>query len=151
MIELSELTSVGDTETLPGFTISPFDLQSYAIVENHLKSQHLARMAEATASLPEQDATAMRRSAEATVASGAFAFGGPLFEKRVVEYTMLPFLLWVSLRITDAKISKQQAAALITRQNYAPIREAVLDAMGCGAKKNNWLQPTKPATDQPTG
>lgn len=141
MSTLSDLTSTGRTDVLPGYEISPFNLSAFAEVEMELGARHLATAALAAARLPEKEAAETRRVADATVQAGAFQFGKQVYDAAVQQTLMTPFLTWVSIKIKMPGVKRQEIENLITPENVWTVRKPVLEAMGYRFKDPNAQTP----------
>jgi hypothetical protein len=133
MSELEKLTAAGNTDALPGHTISPPGLADLAQAEAHFGRAHIADAAACAAGLDTDVRDVAIDKATARVARREFNYYGNSFKLSAEHF---PFLLWLSLRVENPKITQAQAAALITPENQPIVTKAVLDVWGFDTGKN---------------
>jgi hypothetical protein len=149
--ELAKLTAAPREDILPGYKLWPAGLLDYAVVEEHLARQHLTLAASASVGLPDDVASLLIHAATDDVAAGRFKYGRAAFDAHVNPKSMTPFLLHVLLRREHARITRDQAAALITPDNEADVRRGVLELFGYAFGPANQAQEKKAEAETGTG
>ncbi len=151
MSELEKLTAAGNTDALPGHTISPPGLKEIGEAEAHFGRCHIADAAASAIGLDTEVRDVAIDKATARVARREFNYYGPSFRLCCLSAEHFPFLLWLSLRIENAKITQAQAAALVTPENQPIVTKAVLDVWGFDTGKNVGAGGANPSQIQSTG
>jgi len=148
MSVLGDLTAAGNSELLPGHTLSVPRLLEWAEAEQEAQRQYLWAVADAAAALGGTARETMYSRAVDNLKSCPFAFGSAAFDAWATSAGALPFLLWLSLRIKEPRITRTQAAELLVQHDARQIMPAVLDLWGYRVQKKAPTHP--PASAAPS-
>jgi hypothetical protein len=151
MSDLEKLTAAGNTDALPGHTISPPGLREIGEAEAHFGRSHIADAAASAAGLDTDVRDVAIDKATARVARREFNYYGNTFKLCCLSAEHFPFLMWLSLRVEKPKITQAQAAALITPENQPIVTKAVLDVWGFDTGKNAEAGEAKQSQSKSTG
>lgn len=149
--ELAKLTASPRTDVLPGYTLSPAALADFAQTEAELARAHIATAGAAAVELPDRIGKMIIEAATDDVAAGRFKFGRPAFDAHVVSTTLLPFLLFLTLKREHPATTRTQAEKLITPANEATVSRAVLELFGYNFDKPKAGAPKKEEGASGTG
>jgi hypothetical protein len=140
------------TDVIEGYTLSVPPAIDFAECEEEFQRLHNAKILGA---VDPDDAGAYRQALQFCSDHAElreFAYNAPKFNRRCFDLPVAPFLAYLSLRVKHPTMTRQQARALITDQNLASVRVAVLELLGFpmskppteGAPKNGEAAPTPP-------
>lgn len=133
------MLGVTNPDVIPGYELSPLDLDQVAAVEKHLEAQHLHTAELESVEMTAKQRQAIRQQASAAVATGLFCFGSPVFNKRMKAISLTPFLLWINLRIAKPGLTLLETKSLLKTasdglfhrsQKFWNIHLAVLEVWG---------------------
>lgn len=130
MSQLSDLVGAGLSDVLPEYTLSPWSLCEYGDAEVEFTREHIRNAAIAGQGLPPEVAKMLIDAAMSDAVKSAFVWGRIEFDRRLLATSTLPFRLWLSLRQSHPKLTREQAAALLTRENAANVNRAILELLG---------------------
>jgi len=147
MSVLTDLTAAGDSATIPGHVLSPPRLLEWAEAEQEAQRQYLWAVADAAAGLHNATRDAMYLRAVDNLKTSPFAFGSAAFDAWATSASALSFLLWMSLRIKQPRLTRAQAAELLVQHDARRIMSAVLDLWGYRVQKK---APARPPSDVPS-
>jgi hypothetical protein len=148
---LGDLTAAGNSEIIPGHVLSVPRLLEWAEAEQEAQRQYLWTVADAAAALGAPARDAMYTRAVDNLKSSPFSFGSAAFDAWATSAGALPFLLWLSLRIKEPRMTRAQAAELLARQDARQIMAAVLDLWGYRVQKKAPARPQPAPGGQSTG
>lgn len=151
MSVLTDLTAAGDSEIIPGHVLSVPRLLEWAEAEQEAQRQYLWIVADAAAGLPAAAREAMYVRAVDNLKSCPFAFGSASFDAWATSAGAMPFLVWMSLRIKQPRLTRAQAAELLIQHDARRIMSAVLDLWGYRVQKKAPPRPPAPPADPSTG
>jgi hypothetical protein len=151
MSVLGDLTAAGDSEIIPGHTLCVPRLLEWAEAEQEAQRQYLWTIAEAASALGAPARDAMYQRAVDNLKSSPFSFGSSAFDAWATSAGALPFLLWLSLRASEPRMTRAQAAELLIQQDAKRIMPAVLELWGYRLQKKAPARHAAPSESPSTG
>lgn len=124
-----------------GMVFKKFRLRDYATVEKRIREDFLATAIAAAEKASPAMQDRILNLAIAQLKDGHLRYGRRGFDEQAQSVTMLPFLLWVALRITDPEMEESEIDELLTPENESRIYWKVMAQMGYEPKKE---EPKKP-------
>jgi hypothetical protein len=118
------------TDVLSNHTLSPFPLVALGEMEDEFNRNHCADLITISlAADPESWEKAMEFASE-ILKTRPVAFGTEAFDLRALSNSSLPLMFFLSLRVTEPKVTRTDAKALLTDENFLPVRTALLEFLG---------------------
>lgn len=126
------------TDVIPGRTIVQSDLEQIQEVETYLAAMH-RKSALIDVGMRASQQNAAAKQADAMVLVGMFSYGSPVFDKAIQRVTILPFLLYVNLKVTPPSITFEETKELLSgltegkgikHPKFWEIRGVLLNAWG---------------------
>jgi hypothetical protein len=130
MSELSKLTGAGNTTALPGYTLSPPGLRELGEAESEFARSYLADVTAGAKDSDPETRKSVLKEATLLVANSHFNYYGVGFGLACMSARHIPFLVWLAARINKPDLTREQAEALLTRENEPAISRVVLEIMG---------------------
>ena len=149
--ELKDMLATPDTNTLPGYTLTPLRVMDMPLLRDRFDATYLAICEKASATMGKR-AEAFMDQAHRLIANGLFAEWTPEFKRQILSRGHLPFILWLEIREKHPNISEQFCRTLITRDNWDAVQGAAIELTGAIPVKKNVFQSkdqekTPPADD----
>lgn len=135
MPAVSEIIPVPRTDIIPGYTLCPFTIESFAQAEAEFARKHLEIVAAAAETATDRIAGLMLETANRLVADKHFAYGSRGFNLCAFNPISLAYLLYLTMGIKHPKATLQQAQALIpnfklNQAAFDKIQNGVLELIG---------------------
>jgi hypothetical protein len=144
----------GRSDVLPGYTISPLTLTSLAELEDEFARRHVAKLVGGATLVDGADWERAMRLASDETRRTRFAPGTEEWDAAMQSYSSVPLLLYLSLRKHHPQLTRQQAATLLTDDNFTDVRRGILELNGYvffEAKKKPPTAPNDPGQSTGTG
>ncbi len=149
MSELSDRTASPNTGVLPGYALSSFTIADFGEAEAEFGRAHVATAMRGAQDLPPPLQDRVATAATRDVANRLFDYGSGGFDRAAGSRQHLPFLLYLALRRRHPQATRQMAADLLTAENFAEVRQAVLECAGYDLRPRKPVPP--PNAEGPTG
>ena len=137
MSDLQDLTAAGNSSVIPGSTLSPPRLIEWAEAESEAAEQYIRNISRAAMELPEPARAHLQSRAADNLLNSPPVFGSEAFDAWATSAGAVPFLLWLSLRISEPQVTRQEAAELLAGERGETIARAVWDLWGYRAAKKS--------------
>jgi hypothetical protein len=145
--DLQELASSGNSAVIAGHTLRAPRLIEWADAEIEANRNYLQSVALAAAELPEGVRQGMHARAVDNLKDHPLVFGSAGFDAWALSAGALPILVWLSLRISQPKVSRQQAAQILSSGDGDAIARAVWDLWGYRDAKKRPALPSDQGLD----
>ena len=146
--QLFKYTGSPDITTIPGFTLTPLDLEDLGIIESKFITEEYTRVIEATEGMdPEKAAEVQDRLMEQ--AALRYGLGSDGYYHSLWKVSTIYLMVWLSLKHEHKTLTFQQAKALITDENYRAVSRLMLEYAGVQFKKKA-AAPAVTEASQPT-
>lgn len=113
MSELSKLTGAGDSTTIAGQTVSPPRLIEIADAEAEAARQYMRTLRSAIAEFSDSERSVAISRATDNLQGSPFTYASPRFNMWALSYSGVIYIGWLSMRITDPRITIARAAELL--------------------------------------
>lgn len=123
-------------ELFDGLTFKKFRLRDFASVEKRIREDFLATAIAGAANAPPEMQDRILNLAIGHLKDGSLRYGRRGFDEQAQSITMLPFLLWIALRITDPEMEFPEVDKLLTEDSEPKLYWKVLEQMGYKPREN---------------